>query len=143
MVERAEVPGELVRRLAEVCLALPEAYQERAWVGVRWRIRSTTFAHVLPVSESGPPAYARAAAPKGPMVVLTFRSSGEELHALRHAGPPYFPAQWSRHLVGRSLSEDGAEVDWDELAELLTESYCTVAPKKLLALVARPNLNDS
>jgi hypothetical protein len=30
------------------------------------------------------------------------------------------------------------DVDWDEVAELLTESYCILAPKKLAALVVRP-----
>ena len=32
---------------ASLCLALPEAYEEEAWVGTRWRIRTKTFAHVL------------------------------------------------------------------------------------------------
>jgi hypothetical protein len=31
-----------------------------------------------------------------------------------------------------------AGVDWDEVAELLTESYCLLAPRKLVALVDRP-----
>jgi hypothetical protein len=29
-------------------------------------------------------------------------------------------------------------VDWKEVAELLIESYCVLAPKKLVALVDRP-----
>jgi hypothetical protein len=29
--------------------------------------------------------------------------------------------------------------DWDEVAELVTESYCIMAPKKLVALVDRPS----
>jgi len=32
----------------------------------------------------------------------------------------------------------GTDVDWDEVAELVTESYCIHAPKKLVALVDRP-----
>lgn len=31
-----------------------------------------------------------------------------------------------------------ADVDWDEVAELLTESYCVMAPKKLVQMVNRP-----
>jgi hypothetical protein len=31
-----------------------------------------------------------------------------------------------------------AGVDWDEVGELLTESYCVLAPKKLVSLVDRP-----
>jgi hypothetical protein len=30
-----------------------------------------------------------------------------------------------------------AGVDWDEVAELVTESYCVLAPKKLVELVDR------
>jgi hypothetical protein len=36
------------------------------------------------------------------------------------------------------LSED---TDWAEVAELVTESYCFLAPKKLLALVDRPEVD--
>ncbi|HEX6311378.1 MAG TPA: hypothetical protein VF152_07095 [Acidimicrobiia bacterium] len=31
-----------------------------------------------------------------------------------------------------------ARVDWDEVAELVTESYCVLAPRKLVDLVDRP-----
>lgn len=31
------------------------------------------------------------------------------------------------------------DVDWDEVGELLTDSYCVPAPKKLVALVDRPD----
>ena len=32
-----------------------------------------------------------------------------------------------------------AAVDWDEVTELLTESYCLLAPKSLAARVERPD----
>lgn len=44
-----EVPGEILARLREACLRLPEAYEEQAWVGTRWRVGKKTFAHVLVV----------------------------------------------------------------------------------------------
>jgi hypothetical protein len=31
-----------------------------------------------------------------------------------------------------------ASVDWSEVTELLTESYCLLAPKALVGLVDRP-----
>lgn len=130
-----EVPVAVLSRLRSICLALPDAYEEQAWVGVRWRVRKRTFAHVLPIEENWPPAYVRAAAPDGPSVVLTFHAAGEELHALRNGGYPYFPSQWSQNIVGM-IFDDG--VDWDEVGELLTESYCLLAPKKLTAQVERP-----
>jgi hypothetical protein len=37
--------------------------------------------------------------------------------------------------VGLELRDD---TDWDELAELLTDSYCVLAPQKLVARVDRP-----
>ncbi|HLM63414.1 MAG TPA: MmcQ/YjbR family DNA-binding protein [Acidimicrobiales bacterium] len=135
MTEYEDVPPEILAELRPVCLGLPEAYEEPAWVGTRWRIRKRTFAHVLTVDTGRPPAYARAAEASGPIIVLTFRSSGPELEALRSAGHPFFWAGWGRDVVGMVLD---ADVDWDEVAELLTESYCVLAPKKLVELVDRP-----
>lgn len=73
MAESAEVPEEVVVRLRSVCLGLPDAYEEPAWV---------------------------------------------------------------RDVAGMVLDD---RVDWEEVAELLTESYCVLAPKKLVALVDRPS----
>ena len=38
---RIEPDGEVVARLAVTALALPEAYEEDAWTGVRWRVRAS------------------------------------------------------------------------------------------------------
>ena len=136
MTARPEVRPELVERLRSICLDLPEAREEEAWVGTRWRIRSGTFAHVLVVADGWPPAYAEAAGSDGPITVLTFRSSGEELAALSNAGPPFFKPVWFPDIVGTTLT---GNVDWIEVAELLTESYCVLAPKKLVARVRQRN----
>ena len=40
-----------------------------------------------------------------------------------------------RNVVGLVLDDD---TDWDELAELLTDSYCVQAPRELAARVPRP-----
>jgi hypothetical protein len=130
-----DVPASIIGALRPVCLGLPEAYEEEAWVGTRWRIRKRTFAHVLQIDSGWPPAYARAAATDGPATVLTFRSSGAELDALRNGGPPFFAPRWRADEVGVEL---GAAVDWGEVAELLTESYCLQAPKALRDTVRRP-----
>jgi len=132
---RADVPRQIVAAVRAPCLRLPEAYEEAAWVGTRWRIRKKTFAHVVKIDEGWPPAYARAAGADGPLVVLTFRSSGPELDALCDVGHPFFKPVWWTDIVGMVIDDD---VDWDEVAELLTESYCALAPSKLVALVDRP-----
>lgn len=129
------VPDELLAELRAVCLGLPEAYEEQAWVGTRWRVRGQTFAHVLGIDAGWPPAYARAAATDGPSWVLMFRSSGPELDVLRHSGRPFFAPPWRQDEVGMILP---ADVDWQEVAELVTDSYCAQAPKALASSVDRP-----
>jgi YjbR len=131
----AEVPLEIVERLRPLCLALPEAYEEEAWVGARWRVRKHTFAHVVRIEDGYPPAYARAAGTDGPVTVLTFRAAGPELDALARAGHPYVKPGWFQDIVGLLL-DDGT--DWSEVAELVVESYCVLAPRKLADRVARP-----
>jgi hypothetical protein len=124
-----EIPAAVLATLSAICLPLPEAYEEPAWVGTRWRIRSRTFAHVLTVDSGWPPTYAQAARSDGPVTVVMFRSTGPELDALRHAAPPFFAPPWRADEIGIVVD---ADVDWGELAELLIDSYCALAPKKLV-----------
>lgn len=117
-----------------MCLALPDTYEEQAWVGTRWRIRGRTFAHVLDIVDGTPPAFATAAGTDGPAHVLVFRSQGIELDALSKRDG-FFAPGWGPQIIGMLLDES---VDRTELGELITESYCTRAPKKLVALLRRP-----
>jgi hypothetical protein len=136
---QTDVPGPTLDRMRRICAALPETVEEQAWVGTRWRIRTKTFAHVLVVHRGWPPAYARAlgaAAPdRGPTCVLTFRAEGDELDVLRHGGPPFFAPAWFPDIVGLVL---GGATDWDDVADLCTDSYCHLAPRALAARVTRP-----
>jgi hypothetical protein len=138
--EPADVPPEILDRLRPVCLGLPETYEEPAWVGTRWRIRKRTFAHVLTVDPNHQRVYARAAATDHPFCVLTFRSPTDEIDALIASGHPFFKASWGVDVVGMVLDE---EPGWEEISELLIESYCILAPKRLSALVDRPGEAES
>ena len=120
-----DVPDEVVDRLRDLCLALPDAYEQRAWVGTRWMVRKKTFAHVLGVETD-----------EAAWVVLTFRSHGEELETLRNVGYPYYMLAWGRDALGMVIDHD---TDWEEVREIVTESFCVMAPKKLVALVDRPD----
>ncbi|MFC4946160.1 MmcQ/YjbR family DNA-binding protein [Pseudonocardia sp. GCM10023141] len=141
MDEPGDVPSAVLAALRAICLGLPEVHEERAWVGVRWMVRRRTFAHVLPVEEGRPQAYARAVGADGPLVVITFRSPAAEIAALVESGPPFFWAGWGRDVIAMVLGDGpgGDPVEWSEVAELLTESYCVLAPKKLVARVDRPD----
>ena len=119
-----EVPDHVIDELRAICEHLPDAYEERAWVGVRWRVRKRTFAQVLTVAEQG----------ADPNVVLSFRSEGEELEVLTRTGPPFF-VLWGENGLGLVIDDD---TDWDEVRELVTDSFCVMAPKKLASRVQRP-----
>jgi YjbR len=124
MSEYADVPPEVVAEVRSTCLRLPETVERPAWAGTQWRIRNRTFAHVLAVDFAD-----------GPVTVLTFRATGPELDMLRRAGDPFFRPAWGADAVGMVLD---ADVDWTEVGELLIESYCALAPKKLVARIDRP-----
>lgn len=118
----------MVARLASIALGLPDTYEEDAWTGVRWRVRNKTFAHVQVAQDGYRSAYRDLTGVTDPTTVLTFQSSGDELMALAHAGPPFYQPPWSPTVVGMVLDGD---TDWDEVAELVTESYRLCAPQKL------------
>ena len=115
----------LVRRVRTICLGLPEVYEEPAWVGTRWRIRKRTIAHLFNIDMG-----------QGSAPAVMFRSTGAELEMLRGAGHPYVTG-W-KDAAMMFLDQD---TDWAEVAELLTESYCFLAPRKLVASVDRPDID--
>jgi hypothetical protein len=128
----APIPPKILAKLRVMCLGLPEAYEEQAWAGTRWIIRKRNFAHVVKIADGWPPAYARAAASDGPLVVLTFRTTDVLRDALRDVGARFFvPAwgtKWGTKVVGLKLDKD---VDWKEVETLVVESYRLLAPEKL------------
>jgi len=127
-----QVALDIAAKLRAICLGLPDAYEEAAWAGIRWRIRKHTFAHVLTIDAGWPPAYAQAAHHDGPLTVLTFRLPVVRLESPRFARAPFFKPVWFADIAGIAL--DG-RTDWDEIEGLLTESYRVLAPKKLAVLV--------
>jgi hypothetical protein len=133
--EPGEVPAQVMAEVRGLCLDLPETYEEPAWVGTRWMVRKRNFAHLFWADEHSTPSIVKAAHTFGAGPVLVFRSDGPELVALRNSGPPFFYAGWGRDVIAMSLR---GRVDWSEVRELVTESYCLMAPQKLQALVDRP-----
>jgi hypothetical protein len=119
--ERPDVPLEWVERLRTVLDDLPECVEESAWTGVRWQVGQATVAHVFGGEDQ--------------LFRIVFRAEPDEVMAFQHLGAPYFKASWGRNVVGLLLDDD---TDWDELAELLTDSYCIQAPARLSDLVSRP-----
>ncbi|MCB0909251.1 MAG: MmcQ/YjbR family DNA-binding protein [Nocardioidaceae bacterium] len=121
MPQRPHVPPAMIERLDAFLSVLPQCTQEDAWVGVRWRIGPSTVAHVFGGEDQ--------------LFRITFRAEPEEVMAFQHLGGPYFRAEWGANVVGMVLDDD---TDWQELGELLTDSYCLQAPQHLADLVERP-----
>jgi len=130
-----DVPEGILARLRPICLGLPEAYEEPAWNGTRWRIRARTFAHVVTIEPDRHPHLAEPAQAERAVCAMQFRAYGEEMAALVGSGLPFYRPGWGVDVVGILL---GPRTDWAEVAELLTDSYTKLAPRKLAALVSHP-----
>ena len=120
-MQRPSVPTAWVERLSGILAGFPEVREEDAWVGVRWRVRTATSAHVFGGEDQ--------------LFRITFRAEPDEVMAFQHLGMPYFRSDWGANVVGMLIDGD---TDWEELAELLTESFCLQAPQRLVDLVDRP-----
>jgi predicted DNA-binding protein (MmcQ/YjbR family) len=107
-------------RIRRICLAFPEAYEEETWGTATFRVRKKIF--VMAADHEG----------RG---TVTMKAPPGDQQALLALGEPYFfpsyvgPKGW----IGVNLTSTLAS--WDEVAELVRESYCLVAPKKLAAQV--------
>ncbi len=120
-IERPLVPEHWVLRLGRILRPLPRVQEENAWVGTRWRVGQATVAHVFGGEDQ--------------LFRITFRAEPDEVMAFQHLGAPYFKSEWGGNVVGMVLDDD---TDWEELAELLTDSYCLQAPQHLAERVDRP-----
>ena len=121
MPDRPDVPLAWVERIRGLVAHLPECTEHAAWVGVMWRVGAATVAHVFGGEDQ--------------LFRITFRAEIDEVMAFEHLGPPYFRAGWGRNVVGLLLD---VHTDWEELGELLTDSYCLQAPAHLAEQVPRP-----
>jgi hypothetical protein len=135
MPDSTDVPADFVAAVRTICTALPDVVEEYAWTGIRWCVRKKNFAHLVFIADGWPPAYARAAGSDGPLTVLTFRSPHAARDAPTFRSHPFFKPVWFPDIVGMAIDSD---TDWRDVDELIADSYCMLAPKKLAAMVERP-----
>ena len=111
-----QVPAAVVERLRAICSALPEVHElEDAW------------SHGFLVRKGN---VVSASCADG-TTFCSVRAEPEEVAALLAAGHPYF-ATGQGNRIGIVLDDT---TDWNELGELVRESYRLLAPKKLVALM--------
>ncbi|MCU4184449.1 MmcQ/YjbR family DNA-binding protein [Acidiferrimicrobium sp. IK] len=127
-----EVPTDVLQRISALCLALPEVTVrvDEARIDGRstahsFDVRKRSFCLLVAVRKvSGEPS---------PLVVV--RADLAERAALLEVGHPYFAPRAGRDRIGVRLTGD---TDWEEIRDLLTDSYWRVAPKKLAARLVQP-----
>jgi YjbR len=125
-----EVPEDIEGRIRTICLALPEVAVRVDYSLTRTRstaqsfdIRRKSFCLLVAMESS--------TGKSRPLLVL--RADPDEREALLSIGHPFFlPRRAGRDRVGVWLTSD---TGWDEIRELVTESYRILAPKKLTALL--------
>jgi hypothetical protein len=127
--EFVEITDDILARIRTLCLALPEVtvrvddslIPERS-TAYSYDIRRRSFC--LLVAWEGPAGQ--------PVPLLVLRAGPQEREALLAAGHPFHPSRAGGDRVSVVLT--GA-TDWEEIRELVTESYRRLAPKKLIALL--------
>lgn len=105
-----------LERLRQICLAFPEATEEVTWgTEINFRVRKKIFCF------------------PGDGGSITVKADRDELPALL-ADPRCRPAPYLARggwIVMRLVAPTG----WGEVRELITTSYCLIAPKTLAARV--------
>jgi|SRR5918994_3257265 predicted DNA-binding protein (MmcQ/YjbR family) len=122
----AEISADGLRaRLATLCERLPETEQRPGGDDgrhVAYRVRNKNFAYFTDDHHGDGRLGLHCKAPPGEQQALVAAEPA------RFFVPPYLgPRGW----VGLWL--DTGDVDWDEVADLLTEAYRLTAPKRLVA----------
>jgi YjbR len=124
-----EVPEDIVERIRTLCLALPEVTVrvDRSLTRARstaqsFDIRRRSFCLLVALENST----------GKPVPLLVLRADADEREALLSIGHPFFASRAGRGRIVVVLTGD---TDWEEIRELVTESYRILAPKKLTALL--------
>jgi YjbR len=130
MPGQVEVPADMVERVRMICLALPE-------VTVRVDYSLTTTRSTALSFDIRRRSFCLLVAREGrtgkPVPLLVLRADPDEREALLAIGRPFFaPPRAGPGRIGVLLHND---TDWEEIRELVTESYRVLAPKKLTALL--------
>ena len=114
--------GERFARVRAICLELPEAAERETWSEATFRVREKIFemghdGETTPVTCKGRPGVQQ----------MLVAADPERFYV-----PPY---TGHNGWIGVRLS---VPVDWEELEDLITESYRLTAPKRLSTLIAPP-----
>jgi Ser/Thr protein kinase RdoA (MazF antagonist) len=122
-----EIPDEILERVRALCLALPEvtvrvdeALTSTRSTAYSFDIRRRSFCLLM----------ARLGSAGRPVPLLVLRAAAAEREALLAIGHPFYPSRAGHDRLVVVLT---GRTDWEEIRELVTESYRILAPRKLSA----------
>jgi hypothetical protein len=118
--KKRETSADPSQELRRICLELPEATEKEAWGQPTYRVGNKMFAMFLADHHGDGRVALWCKAPPGAQEILV----GAAPH--KFFRPPYVG---HKGWIGVSLVGD---VDWQEVAELVADSYRMTAPKRLL-----------
>jgi phosphoribosylglycinamide formyltransferase-1 len=112
-------------RLTKLCLALPEAERELAGRHARFQVREKTFAWYLDDHHGDG------------IVSVSCKMALDENREVAALDPRrfYLPA-YMAHKGWIAMRLDVGKTDWNEVKELVADSYRLIASKKLAALIS-------
>lgn len=117
----------MLTQLRAICLGLPEVTERLSHGAPTWFVRDRTFVTLWQHGHHDvrfPQLWC--AAP-----------SGAQQELIAEAADRFFRPPYVGHRGWLGVRLDGA-VDWAEIAELCTDAYRTVAPRRLTARLDRP-----
>ncbi len=122
MTEHPEVFIEphIVDELRDICLEMPEAVASEAFGAPAFRVREKIFAMTRRGPEDRPSVWMKGAPGRQEALVSAFPD--------RYYRPPYV----GQHGWIGCWLDDTALPDWEEIEDLIVESYRLVAPKRLV-----------
>ena len=116
----------LLRRLREICLGLPEAFEKEAWGECTFRVTAGSMFAMTDDHHHG-----------SDHVAVWIKATPIAQEILVHAdGKRFFvpPYVGGKGWIGVRLDD---EVDWDELRAILEDAYWMSVPKRLRARFRR------
>ena len=111
-------------RLTKICLALPEATREIMGKHAGFKVRKKTFAYFLDDHHGDGIVCVTCKVMPGDNVALS-KSNPERYFVPAYVGPRCWVA----------LRLDVGKIDWEEVSELVADSYRRIAAKGLAALI--------
>ena len=114
-------------RLTKLSLALPEARRELEGRHARFHVRDKTFAWYMDDHHGD-----------GIVSVSCKMAVGENREVAALDPARYYLPAYMSHRGWIALRLDVGKVDWDEVQELVAESYRLIAPKRLAAASRAP-----